>query len=157
MPTSRAEIDAFLAHHRIAMVGVSRDPKHFSRYLFDELRKRGYDVVPVNPLAVNINGQTCFSKVQAISPAVDAALIMTRSSETEKVVKDCADAGLSEVWMHQGGGQGSVSKAAVQFCRERGMKVIEGHCPFMFLPHTQFVHRAHGLLLKVTGRYPAAA
>ena len=36
MPTTRADIDAFLGRHRIAMVGVSRDPKHFSRYLFRE-------------------------------------------------------------------------------------------------------------------------
>jgi hypothetical protein len=37
------------------------------------------------------------------------------------------------------------------------MEVVEGQCPFMFLPNTQFFHRAHGVILKMVGRYPAAA
>jgi len=156
MPTTRADIDAFLAHHRIAVVGVSRDPKHFSRYVFDELCTRGYDAVPVNPQAQDLAGHPCFASVPMIKPPVEAALLMTPPGETEKVVQDCANAGIREVWMHQGAGQGSVSQAAIAFCREHGMKVVEGHCPFMFLSHTQFVHRAHGFLLRVMGRYPAA-
>ncbi len=42
-------IEDFLAQKRIAMVGVSRHPKDFSADLFQELRRRGYDMVPVNP------------------------------------------------------------------------------------------------------------
>ena len=41
-------IDDFLAQRRIAMVGISREPKNFSVMLFEELSRRGYDVVPVN-------------------------------------------------------------------------------------------------------------
>ena len=156
MPTTRADIVAFLAHHRIAVVGVSRDPKHFSRYMFDELCTRGYDAVPVNPQAQKLAGHPCFARVSMIKPPVQAALVMTPPGETEQVVRDCETAGIRAVWMHQGAGQGSGSPAAVEFCREHGLNVIEGHCPFMFLPHTQFVHRAHGFLLKVMGRYPAA-
>ncbi len=47
--TTRREIDGFLALKRVAMVGVSRDPRDFSRMLFREMKKRGYDMVPVNP------------------------------------------------------------------------------------------------------------
>jgi predicted CoA-binding protein len=156
MPTTRADIFAFLAHHRIAVVGVSRDLKHFSRYMFDELCTRGYDAVPVNPQAQEVAGHPCFARVSLIKPPVQAALLMTPPVETEKVVRDCKNAGIREVWIHQGAGQGSVSRAAAEFCREHGLNVIEGQCPFMFLPHTQFVHRAHGFLLRLTGRYPAA-
>ena len=156
MPTTRADIDNFLGHRRIAMVGVSRDPKHFSRYLLKELRTRGYDVVAVNPTATDIDGRPCFANVKAIDPPVEAALLTTPSRETEKVVHDCAEAGIQEVWMHRGGGQGSVSPAAVAFCRQQGMHVIEGECPFMFLPNTQFPHRVHGFIKKLVGRFPQA-
>jgi uncharacterized protein len=157
MSTTRSDVVDFLAHRRIAMVGVSRNPKDFSRALFRELRARGYDVVPVNPLTESVGGRPCFPRVQAISPPVEAALLITAPAETERVVRDCADAGIRSVWMHRGGGQGSVSQAAAVFCREHGIRVIEGQCPFMFLPNTQFFHRAHGFILKVTGRYPSAA
>jgi predicted CoA-binding protein len=156
MPTTRAEIDCFLRHDRFAMVGVSRDPKHFSRYLLKELRAHGYDVIAVNPSAKEIEGRPCFANVKAIEPPVDAALLMTPPAETINIVQDCADAGIREVWMHRGGGQGAVSQVAVAFCREKGMQVIEGECPLMFLPNTQFPHRVHGFFRKLVGSFPRA-
>jgi predicted CoA-binding protein len=157
MSTTRAQISSFLAHRRIAVVGVSRDSKHFSRYLFHELTKRGFEVVPVNPNAKEVEGQRCFSNALEIIPPVEVAVLMTPPRETERVVHDCAQAGIRQVWMHSGGGQGSVSPAAVEFCREQGIGVIEGHCPLMFLPEAQAVHRIHGFVLKIFGRYPSAA
>jgi predicted CoA-binding protein len=156
MPTTRADIDSFLGHHRIAMVGVSRDPKHFSRYVLKELSTRGYDVVAVNPSASEVEGRPCFANVKTIEPPVEAALVMTPPSETIKVVDDCADAGIHEVWMHRGGGQGSVSQVAVALCREKGIRVVEGECPLMFLPNTQFPHRVHGFIKKLVGSFPRA-
>jgi uncharacterized protein len=155
MPTTRAEIDNFLSHRRIAVVGVSRNPQDFSRAVFRELATRGYEVVPVNPLAETIEDRACYPRVQAINPPVEAALLITSPPETERVVRDCDEAGIREVWMHRGGGRGSVSPEAVAFCRENGMQVVEGYCPFMFLPNTQWFHRMHGFLLKLTGKYPA--
>ena len=51
MPTTIADISDFLNLRRIALIGVSRDPKDFSRVLFRELCERGYDMVLVNPSA----------------------------------------------------------------------------------------------------------
>ena len=42
-------VQAFLASRRIALVGFSRNPKDFSRMLDQQLRERGYEVVPVHP------------------------------------------------------------------------------------------------------------
>ena len=46
-------INDFLAQKRIAMVGISREPRNFSVSLFQELCRRGYDMVPVNPNTPN--------------------------------------------------------------------------------------------------------
>jgi predicted CoA-binding protein len=155
MPTTRAEIDNFLSHRRIAVIGVSRNPQDFSRAIFRELATQGYEVVPVNPLAETVEDRVCYPRVQAITPPVEAALLITSPPETERVVRDCDEAGIREVWMHKGGGQGSVSKVAVAYCRQNGIRVVEGYCPFMFLPNTQWFHRMHGVLLKLTRSYPA--
>lgn len=156
VPATHADIDDFLAQRRIAMVGVSRSPHDFSRSLFRELCAKGYDVVPVNPSAQDIEGKQSFARVQDIVPQVDAALIITAPGQTEQVVRDCAEAGVRRVWVHRGGGQGSVDAKAVAFCNKNGIRLVEGHCPFMFLPETSFFHRVHGFVLKITGKYPEA-
>lgn len=150
---SRAQIDEFLSNKRLAIVGLSRHPEDFTRQVFREFLRVGFDVVPVHPDAKVIAGRSCYKRVQDIQPPVTQALLFTRPEVTENVVRDCAAAGLTRVWMHRGGGAGAVSGEAVAFCRQRGIGVIAGECPMMFL-NPGFVHRVHGFIKKVTGRYP---
>ncbi|HLW86295.1 MAG TPA: CoA-binding protein [Candidatus Sulfotelmatobacter sp.] len=157
MPTPTASLEIiqdFLAQKRIAMAGISRDPASFSASLFKELCQRGYDVVSVNPNATEVQGRRCFARVQDIQPPVAGVLLMTSPEATENVVRDCAEANISRVWMYRAAGQGAVSVKAVDFCRERGIQVVPGQCPFMFLPKAGGIHRLHGFFRKVTGRYP---
>jgi len=157
MPIQAASLETiedFLAQKRIALVGISRDRKSFSAKVFEELCRRGYDVIPVNPKTSEVQGRQCFARVQDIRPPVEAVLLMTSPVVTNTVVEDCARAGIRRVWMHRGAGNGSVSAQAVAFCRERGIEVVPGQCPFMFLPEAAAVHRLHGFVRKMTGRYP---
>jgi len=147
-------IEEFLAQKRIAVVGVSRNPTDFNRRLFQEFRQRGYDAVPVNPQAAEIDGQRCFARVQEIAPPVDGALLMTPPRITEQVVRDCAEAGIRRIWIYSAVGKGAVSQAAVDFCQASGLKAIVGLCPYMFFPNAAFFHRLHGFFLKLSGRYP---
>lgn len=150
-------IHDFLAQKRIAMIGISRDPRSFSAQLFQEFVRRGYEMVPVNPQGGEVAGKPCSVRVQDIQPPLEAAIVMTTPEVTEHVVRDCAEAGVRRVWIFRGAGKGSVSKKALEFCREHGMQVIPGECPFMFFPQTEFVHRAHGFFRKMAGHYPQHA
>ncbi len=157
MPTqilSLETIEDFLAQKRIAMVGISREPRSFSVALFEELCRRGYEMIPVNPNIPNVLGQRCFARLQDIQPPVEAALLMTSPAITDTVVTDCAEAGIRRVWMYRAAGIGAVSPRAIAFCHERGIQVVPGQCPFMFLPAAGTVHRLHGFVRKITGRYP---
>ena len=148
-------IEAFLAHKRFAMIGVSRESDSFSIALFRELCSRGYEVIPVNPLTPNVLGHPCFARVQDIHPPVEAALLMTSPAVTESIVADCALAGIRSIWMYRATGQGAVNQKAVDFCREHDIQVIPGECPFMFLPHASGIHRFHGFFRKLIGLYPS--
>jgi uncharacterized protein len=90
---------------------------------------------------------------------VDGVVIITRPEATERVVNDCAVAGVSRVWMHQsfGASKTSVSQNAVEFCQEHGIAVIPGACPMMYGPGADFGHRCMRLLLGITGGLPKAA
>ena len=149
---SKQAIDSFLACRRIAVVGVSRDPKDFSRAVFRAFVERGYDAVPVNTAGGQMEGRPAAGRVGDVQPPPEAVLLMTPPAATERVVRECADAGVKRVWMHRGGGSGAVSLDAVAFCRARGIEVVDGECPLMFLPGTGWFHGVHRFFRRLGGR-----
>jgi hypothetical protein len=154
MASSLKSVEDFLALKRIAVVGVSRDPKGFGTILWQEFRQRRYDAVPVNPAAKEIDGQPCFARVQDIKPPVQGVLIMTPAGATDQIVRDCAEAGVKVVWMYGGMAPGAATKSAVAFCKEKGIDVVQGLCPYMFLPDSGAMHAPHRLWKKLTRSYP---
>ena len=152
--TTLKQVEDFLALKRVAVVGVSRDPKHFNRVMWEEFRQRRYDAVPVNPNVGEIDGVKCFASVKDIQPPVDGALIMTKPADTDQVVKDCAEAGISNVWLYGGAMPGAASKSAKALCDEKGLSHIDGFCPYMFLPDVPAFHGPHKVWKKITGRWP---
>ncbi len=147
------DITQFLETKRIAIVGVSREPKHFSRALFREFVAQGYDVVPVNPQAREIEGRACFARVADIVPRVEAALLMTPAAVAEQAARECSEASVKRIWVYPAMGD-AAHEHATELCRKNGSSVIDGYCPFMFLPKPGFVHRAHRFFMKVVGSYP---
>jgi hypothetical protein len=144
---------AFLAKKRVAVTGVSRTPKtHGSNSVYKRLRERGYEVFAVNPNAAEVEGDRSYKDLTSIPGGVDAVVIGTRPEIAENTMRECAELGIKHVWMHRGPGAGSVSKAATDYGRQQGITVIDGGCPLMFRPTSDFGHR----LMRVVfaGRVP---
>jgi predicted CoA-binding protein len=148
-------IHEFLKTKRFAMVGVSRNPNDFSRTLFKEFVTRGHDIVPVNPHIPLMEGRRCFQNLREVSPPVTAAILMTPKSAIEQTLLDCAEAGITLVWIYGLSGERNIDPDSLRFCKDHGMKVIAGHCPYMFMQDAGLVHRFHGAVWKMIGRYPA--
>ena len=152
--TTLKQVEDFLALKRIAVVGVSRDPKHFNRTMWEEFRQRRYDAVPVNRNATEIDGQPCYPSVKDIKPPVEGALIMTDRADAEQIVRECAEAGIKHVWLYGGMAPGASSRATKALCDEHGLDHVDGLCPYMFLAGTPAFHAPHRMWKKLTGSYP---
>lgn len=152
---SLVQIQDFLAKKRIAFIGVSRNEKDYTRGLFREMHSRGYDVVPVNPNASEIEELKCYASVNDVSPKPEAALILTPSMPLETVIRECQNAGIKNLWVYNGRDKGKAVSTAEEYCRTNGISFISGYCPFMFLKDSSFVHRFHGFITRLTGSYPA--
>jgi uncharacterized protein len=152
--TTRAQIDRFLAGHRIGFAGLSTDPADFSRTIFRELEARGYDIVPIHPTAAEIAGRTAYANVYDVPGKLDGVLIMTPRSATAGIVAQCMTASVPRVWMHRGVGAGAVDHHVATYARSRGLDVIEGECPMMFLSPTAAIHQAHAAVRHAFGHYP---
>ena len=153
--SSMAVIRDFLAQKRIAVVGVSHDPKDFSRTMLRSLRQHGYDAVAVNPTLASTDDAPCYTCLADVAPPVDGVLLMTSPAVTDRVVQECAQLHIPRVWMFRGGGKGAVSPQAVEFCQDNGIAVVAGECPYMFLTGESWFHRLHGFVNRITGAYPS--
>lgn len=155
MGTMREAANEFLSHHRIAVTGVSRDPKtHGSNVVYQRLRDRGYRVFAVNPNADEVEGDPCYHDLKTIEAGVDAVVIGTAPEHAMGTMRECVELGIRQVWMHRSFGGGSVSDEATSYGRERGISVIDGGCPLMFDPCADPGHKVMKLIFTMTGKVP---
>lgn len=157
MATTRRQIDEFLDLKRIAIVGVSRQPKEFSHVLWQEFRQRRVDAIAVNPAVSELDGKPCYAKVQDIKPGVEGVLVITKPELAAQIVRDCVEAGVKRVWLYAGIGRGAATKEALELCEANGIDVIAGFCPYMFFKGTPFFHSFHAFGKRITGSYPKSA
>ena len=158
-PTSLdVKVNDFLAQKRIAVAGVSRnDSGHpAANLIYRRLKKMGHDVFAVNPHMPAFDGDRCYPDVRSIPGGVEGVVVVTRPEIAERIVRECGEAGIRRVWMHQGLGKGSsVSPQAVEYCRQHDISVIAGACPMMYGPGVDFGHTCARWILKLTGGLPA--
>jgi uncharacterized protein len=155
MPTIKDAASEFLATKRVAVTGVSRESKgHGSNVVYKRLRERGYEVFAVNPNADEVEGDRCYHDLRSIPDGVEAVVIGTRPEVAEATMRECAELGIKHVWMHRGPGAGSVSEAAADYGRQRGIAVIDGGCPCMFDPTADLGHKAMRVVFSLTGNVP---
>ena len=147
MQTIKEAADAFLANKRIAVTGVSRTPKtHGSNNVYRRFRDRGYEVFAVNPNTDEVEGARSYHDLKSIPGGVQAVVIGTRPELAEDTMRECAELGITQVWMHRGPGEGSVSDAATAYGRQHGITVIDGGCPCMFGETADFGHKVMRLV-----------
>ena len=155
MTTIKDAASQFLATKRVAVTGVSREPKgHGSNVVYTRLKERGYEVFAVNPNAEEVEGDRCYHDLRSIPGGVEAVVIGTKPEIAEETMRECAELDIKHVWMHRGPGAGSVSKAAAVYGREQGITVIDGGCPLMFAPVGDFGHKAMCVVFTWTGKVP---
>lgn len=155
MASIQEAASAFLAKKRIAVTGVSRNPKgHGSNIVYRRLRDRGYDVFAVNPNADEVEGDRCFSDLRAIPGGVEAVVVGTRPEHASDTMRECAELGIQHVWMHRAFGAGSVSPEAADEGRRLGIAVIDGGCPLMFNPTADTGHKLMRLVCTLSGNVP---
>jgi predicted CoA-binding protein len=144
----------FLASPRIAVAGVSRDPRKVANAVYRKLRDSGTKVAATNPRATSVEGDPCYPDLRSIPGGTDAVFIATRPENALAIVRECRDLGIRKVWMHRSIGAGSVDAEAVRYCRENGIAVIAGACPMMYCAPVDAAHRCLRVVLGWLGRMP---
>lgn len=152
MASTPAAIERFLGAKRLAVAGVSRDARQAANAIFRKLRESGHEVYPLNPRADEVEGARCFPDLASVPVDVEGVVIATHPGVSLDVVRQCAELGVSRVWLHRSFGSGSVSREAIAECEARGIECIVGGCPLMFCPPVDVAHRCMRWWLQRRGR-----
>lgn len=147
---SLSDIRDFLNSRKIAVAGVSRDPKKFGNQVFKELKERGFELYPVNPNAERIDDVQVFAQLSLLPEEVKHLLILTHKRETEKVVMEAIAKGISHIWIQQM----SETPEAVRIAKEAGVRLVTGQCIFMWADPVKSIHKFHKSFLKFFGLLP---
>lgn len=154
MPTLPDSVADFLRGKRIAVAGVSRSGKEAANAIYRKLRDSGYEALPVNPAAREVEGVRCFPDLASIPGTVDGVVIATHPKVSVELVRQCHNHGIRRVWFHRSFGQGSVSEEAVRECGAHRIDCIVGGCPLMYLEPVDGAHRCFRWWLRWRRRVP---
>lgn len=87
----------------IAVVGMSRDPAKAAHFVPKYMIERGFNVIPVNPSAVEILGRRTYSRVSDIKSQVDILDVFRPSEDVYPIVEDSIrKRGIRVIWLQEG-------------------------------------------------------
>ncbi len=108
----------------IAVVGVSGNTEKFGYKIFKSFIDAGYSVAGVNLSGGEVFGRKLYRKLADMENKPEMVVTAVPPSSTEKIVEECRQLGINEIWMQPG----SESAAAIETAKEYGMKVTHHAC-----------------------------
>lgn len=143
------KIKDFVASKRIAIVGVSQSNAKFGNSIYQELKEKGYELVPVHHTMENFANDPCFKSIQAITPKVEGVLINVKKENVKSILDDAHQAGVKKIWMQQG----SESPETVAYGESLGMDIVSGGCIMMYAEPVKSVHAFHRWIWRLIKKY----
>ena len=116
--------EILLSAKTIASVGLSSNQEKESYWIVSYLKEQGYRIIPVNPTATEILGETVYPNLSAIPDKVDVVQVFRKPEDVPPVVEEAIKIGAKVVWMQEG----IVNEEAAQKAREAGLQVVMDAC-----------------------------
>jgi hypothetical protein len=143
-------INLFLKQPQIAVVGVSRNKNKFGNTVYKTLKKKGLNVLPVNPHLTHFEGDKCFSDVETLPVEVKALFINTPPEQTLLIVKKALNKGIQHLWLQQG----STDEHVMKYLENKEINFVSDRCIMMFAEPVGSFHSIHRFFSKLTGNFP---
>lgn len=122
MPSSSHEILERVK--TIAVVGASRDPRKAGGSVPEELQRRGFRIIPINPYADTLFGEKVYRSLLEVPEKVDLVDVFRPSGDAPQIAREAAAIGAGALWLQQD----IRSEEARRIAEEAGMDYVEDEC-----------------------------
>ncbi len=111
-------------HAVIAVVGANDHPSKYGYVIYRDLKRKGYRVLPVNPNAKTVDGNSSYPTVADLPEKPTIVNFVTPPAVTLKVLEYCKSAGLLNVWIQPG----AEDPAVLKYVQENGFNYLANAC-----------------------------
>ncbi len=143
----KSDIDTFFSNDKIALIGLSRNKDKFGNMIYDELSKRGYQMLPIHH-APKIGDIECYPNVESLPEDMRAIIICTKSDNMSGLIDSAIQRGITNIWIQQGASNQEIK----QFVGRDDLTIIDNECILMYIPKNGFPHNFHHWLWRLLGK-----
>ncbi|CAG7622391.1 CoA-binding protein [Paenibacillus allorhizosphaerae] len=109
----------------VAVVGLSDKPDRTSYMVSEAMQKKGYRIIPVNPMVTGtILGETCYASLSDIPEPVDIVNVFRRSDQVLPVAEEAVKIKAKVFWLQLG----IYNEEAAEIAKAGGLEVIMDRC-----------------------------
>ena len=108
----------------VAVVGATDDPSKYGSVIYRDLKRKGYDVYPVNPKRDTVDGDPAYPTLEALPRVPTIVNIVVPPSATLQVLKKAQELGLDNVWVQPG----AESPEVMTYLQENGFNYLANSC-----------------------------
>jgi predicted CoA-binding protein len=122
---SDAELRNLLTRARtIAMIGASSNPDKASFGIMQQLQKRGYHVIPINPRETEVLGERAYASLADVKEPIDIVDVFRRAEDTPAIADEAVKVGAKALWLQTG----IVNDAAAARAEAGGLMAVMDAC-----------------------------
>lgn len=115
----------------VAVVGMSSNNEKPSHNVPKYLMSQGYNIIPVNPTAVEILGEKCHQSLDDITSTIDIVEVFLPSDKVLPIVEQAINKHPKVIWFQLG----IHNPEAEELAQKQGIDVIFNRC--MFAEHSR--------------------
>lgn len=108
----------------IAVVGATDNPSKYGSVIYQDLKRKGFKVYPVNPGRSSVDGDQAFARLADLPEKPTIVNFVIPPEVTIDILRQCLDLDLMSVWVQPG----AESPEVLAFLQENGFNYLANAC-----------------------------
>lgn len=108
----------------VAVVGATDDPSKYGAVIYRDLKRKGFEVYPVNPNRPTVDGDPAYPDLASLPVTPTVVNFVVPPSETLRVLEEAKQLGIENVWVQPG----AESPGVMRYLQEENFSYLANSC-----------------------------